>query len=306
MNLEYEPGDAAAPNAHRAHAWRRYLRFFGARIDDDVDDELRFHFDMLVRDFMSRGMTDTEARAAAARRVGDVASARRDCLTISHRKARRAARANVIDALRQDLAFGFRTLARQRAWTAVIVLTLALGIGASAAIFSVVNTLVLRPFNYPHADRVCLLWRADAKSGMMIGADDDLVRAAAAVPSIAAVEEFASAHVTIVRDGEPSVAGAEWIGRDLQRSRARASSPAERSAPTKPPTPRLESCCSAKAFGERVRRAGGCDWKDADHRRLSLFHHWCSLGRLARPGPDRPRRNAALASVRTARCQGYD
>ncbi len=63
-------------------------------------------------------------------------------------------RTEFVDDARQDFAFALRTLGRQKAWTAITVATLALGIGATTAVFSVVSTLLLHPLPYPHADRV--------------------------------------------------------------------------------------------------------------------------------------------------------
>ena len=68
--------EAHAPHARRAATWRRYLRFWGPRAEADVDDELRFHIEMRVRDYIALGMTEDDARAATARRLGDLASNR--------------------------------------------------------------------------------------------------------------------------------------------------------------------------------------------------------------------------------------
>ena len=148
-----------APNARRAAIWRRYLRFWGPRGEADVDDELRFHIEMRVRDYMERGLTEADARAATARRLGDLAIRRAECLTITTRRERRMTRAQLVDAFTQDVAFAVRTLGRQRGWTLVAVLTLALGIGANTAVFSVVNSLLLHPLPYPHADRIAILFQ---------------------------------------------------------------------------------------------------------------------------------------------------
>ena len=149
----------AAPNARLAATWRRYLRFWGPRAAADVDDELRFHIEMRVRDYMTRGMTEDEARAATARRLGDLATQRAECLTITTRRERRMTRAQLIDAFGQDVGFAVRTLGRQKGWTAVAILTLALGIGANTAVFSVVNSLLLHPLPYPNADRTVILFQ---------------------------------------------------------------------------------------------------------------------------------------------------
>ena len=108
-------------------SWRRYLGFWGARVERDVDDELAFHIDMLVRDYIARGMSEHDARRAAERRLGNLPRTRSACLTIGHRRQRRMARAQTIDALQQDLRYACRTLGRAKGWTTVALLTLALG-----------------------------------------------------------------------------------------------------------------------------------------------------------------------------------
>ena len=145
--------------------WRRYLRFFGARGVADLDDELRFHIDMRVRDYVARGMSDAEAHAATAQRLGDLALARNTCVTITTRRERRMTRTQFFDALRQDVTFALRSLSRQKAWTFVAVLTLAIGIGANTAMFSVVNHLLLNPLPYPKADRVVLVSQSPSQGG---------------------------------------------------------------------------------------------------------------------------------------------
>jgi len=158
-----DPQQTPAPNAQRAATWRRYLRFWGPRAEADVDDELAFHLSMRERDYMARGMSETDARRAATRRLGDLAQARVECIAITSRRERRMTRAQVVDAFVHDLKFAWRTLGRQKGWTAVAVITLALGIGANTAVFSVVNTLLLHPLPYPNADRVAFVYLEPAR-----------------------------------------------------------------------------------------------------------------------------------------------
>jgi predicted permease len=153
----HDPQDTPAPQRRTASMWRRYVRFWGPRAADDVDDELSYHIEMRVRDYVARGMSEVQAREATTRRLGDLVAARSTCVAITSRRERRMTRAQLIDALVQDVRFALRTLGRQKAWTAVGILTLALGIGANAAVFSVVNNLLLHPLPYPHADRLVIV-----------------------------------------------------------------------------------------------------------------------------------------------------
>ncbi len=68
-------------------------------------------------------------------------------------------RALILDAFVQDVRYGLRTLRRQKGWTIVDILALAIGIGANTAVFSVVDTLLLRPLDYPHADRLAVVYQ---------------------------------------------------------------------------------------------------------------------------------------------------
>ena len=159
----HDPQQAPPPHAKRAATTRRYLRFWGPRAEADVDDELAFHIEMRARDYMERGLSEQDARAAAKRRLGNLASARSDCIAITSRRQRRMTRAQIIDAFVHDVRFAWRTLGRQKGWTAVAVITLALGIGANTAVFSVVNTLLLRPLPYPDANRIAIIYQEPTK-----------------------------------------------------------------------------------------------------------------------------------------------
>lgn len=201
-----DPQQEPPPRHQQATTWRRYLRFFGPRAVDDLDDELRFHVEMRVREYMARGMSEPEARAATARRLGDMASARAECVTIATRLQRRATRSQYVDNLRQDVAFAMRTLGRNKAWTAVAVITLALGIGANSAMFSVVYDLLLDPLPYPGADRIALLMQAPADESMpanvRITADAQHIAAwRQGARTIEALEPYSASDVTIERPG---------------------------------------------------------------------------------------------------------
>ncbi len=128
--------------------WRRYARLVRPRTAEDVDAELALHVDMRIRDYMAMGMSEDDARAKTLQRIGDLAAARRACIDITTRREHRMLRAQLWDAFVQDVRFALRTLGRQKGWTLAGVLTLALGIGATTAVFSTVSSLLLHPLNY--------------------------------------------------------------------------------------------------------------------------------------------------------------
>ena len=140
-------------------AWRRYLRFWRPDIAADVEEELRFHTEMRVAEYMARGMTEAEARGAVAERLGDVEAARAQCIEQGKLRALHARNADFVDSLRSDIRYAFRSLGRMPGWTAVALLTIALGIGATTAVFRVADTLILRPLPYPDASRVFVFRR---------------------------------------------------------------------------------------------------------------------------------------------------
>jgi putative ABC transport system permease protein len=118
----------------------------GTRAQRDLDDEIRLHMDLLERQERDRGLAPDAARAAARRRFGNPVA------VAEH--AAEAAGLRWLDDLRQDLRYGVRSLLNEKRFALTSLLTLALGIGATTAIFSVVSALVFRPLPFAEPDRL--------------------------------------------------------------------------------------------------------------------------------------------------------
>lgn len=124
--------------------WRRLTRLWRFETAANVDDELRFHFEQKVAEFVEGGMSEADARARADEEFGDVATVRESLKQIDERVAQKQRRAEWWESFVQDVRYVLRSLRRSPMFTATVVVTLALGLGANAAIFSLLDRLYVQ------------------------------------------------------------------------------------------------------------------------------------------------------------------
>ena len=124
------------------------------RIEDDVDEELRLHVELRAAELEAAGRSPAAAREEAQRRFGDMAAFRRQTCDIEREIRREQRRMEITDAVRRETRQAVRSLKRAPVFTIVAILTLGLGIGATTAIFTLIDSIVLRPLPYPAEDRL--------------------------------------------------------------------------------------------------------------------------------------------------------
>ena len=129
-----------------------------ATIHHEIDDEMRFHLDARTDALVRLGHGPDEARRMALAEFGDLTAARTQLAAIDRRRVDRIAVREWLESLIQDLRFNLRGLRARPAFAATVILTLMLGIGANAAIFSVVDAVLLRPLPFARPDRLVHLW----------------------------------------------------------------------------------------------------------------------------------------------------
>jgi len=141
--------------------WRR-LRFFIHRqqFERDLDEEMQLHKELRQEEYRNMGIDQDSAQHKAHRQFGNV--------TLLKEVSREMWGWIVFERVAQDLRYALRTMRKSPGFTAIAVLSLALGIGANTAIFTFVNAALLKPLPYPHPDRIIALVEHHPKYGITL------------------------------------------------------------------------------------------------------------------------------------------
>ncbi|HKQ78983.1 MAG TPA: ABC transporter permease [Blastocatellia bacterium] len=180
------------------HRLRAQLRL--GKVEREMDAEMRFHLEMETAQNMRRGMSEEEARRVALRSFGGVEQVKEEYRDLS--------RFRRLEEFWQDARYGARMLLKTPVFTAAAALTLALGIGANTAIFSVVYATLLKPLPYPEADRIYGFEVAIPERGLnFAGRIQDYLEWRRADTAFSAVAALQTAGWNLTGNGEPEGIG---------------------------------------------------------------------------------------------------
>jgi putative ABC transport system permease protein len=190
--------------------WRRIVfSFRRGKMDRELAEEMRQHLELKTRHNVATGMDEEEARYAAQRQLGN--------LTRMEEESRQSWGFPFLESLAQDVRYGLRGLRKSPGFTVVAIITLALGIGATTAIFSVVNTVLLRPLPYQDAQRIARIQTIspmfpEFQLGESIPDFEDIRSGARSFETVAAYQEK---PVNLTGPGEPEQISAAAISAEF-------------------------------------------------------------------------------------------
>ena len=144
-----------------SHGRRRRLfrlPFGDGALREEVDEELRFHIEERAAGLERAGMSASEARMEAERRFGDLAKVADEVETTMKRSEKAMQKSDMLDGARRDTAFAARQILRNPGFSSIAILTIALAIGSTTAIFSVVDGIMLRPLPYEQPEELVMIW----------------------------------------------------------------------------------------------------------------------------------------------------
>jgi hypothetical protein len=138
--------------------WYRLRRILRLNERAEVGDEIAFHIQMRTAELIEQGVDPARAKEMAEQRFGPVQPIEEALVDSVRRRRHRADRAEAFMDLTKDVAFAIRSLRRAPAFTTAAIATLALGVGATLAVFTVVNGVLLRPLPYGDPSRIQMIW----------------------------------------------------------------------------------------------------------------------------------------------------
>jgi putative ABC transport system permease protein len=195
--------------------WRQVTR--GGRVlvgrraaDGDVSDELRHYVDQAAAELIARGVPESEARRAAQIEIGN--------MTVAREQVRSYGWENLVFTALGDLRYGLRRLRRSPGFTIVAVVTLAVGIGASTAIFSAVNPVLFRALPYPAADRLAIVSDRSNDGSPLDVTFGNYRELSARMHSIESSAAFKAWQPTIAGNREPERLSGERVGAGFFRT----------------------------------------------------------------------------------------
>src|SRR5689334_19268466 len=174
-------------------------------LEHQLDDELAFHIRMREERLTQLGLSPDDARADAIARFGDQERIRAECLTIDQQYAREMTMMDWLESVAADIRFALRTLRRARAFTVFASLTLALGVAATTAIFSLVNGILVRPLPYPHPEQLVRVYQSYPEKGLdrWVLSQQNVVLYKNGIRDFAHFAAYSPQGVTLTGDGAP-------------------------------------------------------------------------------------------------------
>ncbi|MBI3650779.1 MAG: ABC transporter permease [Acidobacteria bacterium] len=181
--------------------------FHKTEMERELDEELRFHLEKEIEQNLQRGLTPEEARNAALRSFGGLEQVKEE--------SRDTRGVRGLEEIGQDLSYSTRMLLKKPGFTAIVVFTLALGIGACTAIFSIVDAVLLRPLPYPQAEKIVSLREVDPTGRQITFAEPNFLDVRARNHTLAAAAEYIMGPTAVLGGSEPVRTDVAYVSGDF-------------------------------------------------------------------------------------------